>query len=280
MSEFKHKVVVVTGATGGIGRALSWRFAKAGARIVLLDLDAEQLSALQNQVERSGTEVLSLQCDVTDYGRCQSAMQQICNHFGGIDVVINNAGISHHSSFIDTELAVFKRLMEVNYFGAVHCTKAALSSLIKRRGMVINLSSTGGFAPMIGRVAYSASKHALHGLSESLRVELKEQGVHVMIVCPGATATDMHKSTLAGDGSTVALRMDPNRRLAAPADVAEAVFKGAVERKRTVIHSRMSKVSWFYWKFFPAMYENKLYRQLRHDLELPSELEQDSSASN
>ncbi len=181
-NDFKHKVVVVTGATGGIGRALSWRFATAGARIVLIDLDLEQLSALQNQVERSGTEVLSIECDITDFERCQVAMQQVVDQFGGIDVLINNAGISHQSKFAETDMCVFRRVMDVNYFGAIHCTKAALESLVQRHGMIISLSSTGGFAPMLGRVAYSASKHALHGLFESLRVELKEKGVRVMIV--------------------------------------------------------------------------------------------------
>ena len=196
--DFKHKVVVVTGATGGIGRALSWRFASAGARIVLIDLDEAQLSAVQNQVERSGADVLSIVCDITDYQKCQAAMQQVVDHFGGIDLLINNAGVSHRSRFEDTELSVFERVMAVNYFGTLHCTKAALPSLIERKGTIVTLSSTGGFAPMIGRVGYSASKHALHGLFESLRLELKEKGVHVMMVCPGTTATDMHKSMLAG----------------------------------------------------------------------------------
>lgn len=266
--DFKHKVVVVTGATGGIGRALSWRFASAGARIVLVDVDEKHLPCVQNQIERSGADVLSIACDISDFEQCQAAMQQVTEYFGGIDLLINNAGVSHSSRFEDTDLSVFERVMAVNYFGALHCTKVALPSLIERRGMIITLSSTGGFAPMIGRVGYSASKHALHGLFESLRVELKEKGVHVMIVCPGATATEMHKSMLAGDGSIISIPAAPEKNLASPQELADAIFDGAQHHKRIVIHSKMSKMSWFYWKFFPSLFERKLYKQLRTELGL------------
>ena len=269
-NDFKHKVVVVTGATGGIGRALAWRFAKAGARIALLDLDGSQLSALQNQVERSGAEVISLECDITDFDRCNWAMQEIVDQFGGIDVVINNAGISHKSQFAATEMSVFRQIMEVNYFGAIHCTKAALDSLVQRKGMIITLSSSGGFAPMLGRVGYSSSKHALHGLFESLRVELREEGVHVMIVCPGATDTDMRKTTMDGQGEALQLTDEAMARVSSPSDVAEAIYQGALHNQRIVIHSKMSKVNWFYWKFFPALFENKLYKELMaRDYEQP-----------
>lgn len=261
-NDFKHKVVVVTGATRGIGRALCWRFAKAGARIVMIGLDSEQLSALQNQVERSGTEVMSIECDITDYDKCRSAMQDVVAQFGGIDVLINNAGISHRSRFDQTEMVVFRRIMEVNYFGAIHCTKAALDSLVQRKGMIITLSSSAGFAPMIGRVAYSASKHALHGLFESLRLELMEKGVHVMMACPGTTATDLRKNAMAGDGSAVSIPVESTHKMSTPQEVAEAIYRGAEKNRRIVIHSRMSKLSWFYWKFFPALYEYKLYKQL------------------
>lgn len=265
--DFKHKVVVVTGATGGIGRALSWRFATAGARIVLIDVDEEQLPVAQNQIERSGTDVLSIACDIADYEQCENAMAQIVERFGGIDLLINNAGVSHRSRFEDTDLEVFKKVMSVNYFGALHCTKAALPYLIERGGMIITLSSTGGFAPMIGRVGYSASKHALHGLFESLRLELRERGVHVMMVCPGATSTEMHKHMLSGDGSLMAIPAAAANKMATPQAVAEAIFRGAQHQRRIVIHSKMSKMSWFYWKFLPRLFERKLYRLWRAELE-------------
>ena len=233
---------------------------------MLIDLDEEHLPVVQNQIERSGADVLSIACDISDYDKCQAAMQQVVEHFGGIDLLINNAGVSHRSRFEDTEIAVFEQVMAVNYFGALHCTKAALSSLVERRGMIVTLSSTGGFAPMIGRVGYSASKHALHGLFESLRLELKEKGVHVMIVCPGATATDMHKKMLAADGSTVSIPAAA-KKMATPQDVAEAIFHGAQHRQRLVVHSRMSKLSWFYWKFFPSLFEYKMYKQWRSELD-------------
>lgn len=253
--DFKYKVVVVTGATGGIGRALSWRFAKAGARIVLIDLDQEQLLALQNQVERSGVEVMSLVCDIVDKERCIQAVREIEERFGGIDVLINNAGIGHHSLFEQTRTEVIRKVMEVNFFGTLNCTKAALASLIQRKGMIITMSSILGYSPMICLSGYSASKHALHGLFNSLRAELQNDGVHVMIVCPGKTETDLRKHLLSGEGDII--EVERSRLEAPPNEVAEAVFRGASKKKRLVVHSKINRFTQFLYRYFPAYYELK-----------------------
>ncbi len=240
-SDFKHKVVLITGATGGIGRALSWRFATAGARIVLVDLCEEQLSAFQFQVERSGTDVISIQCDITDMEACNNCIEQATEHFGGIDVLINNAGVTHYSPFSETDMDVFRKVMEVNYFGTLNCTKAALESLIERKGMIITMSSILGKTTGENMSGYSASKYALHGLFGALRDELQDSGVHVMIACPGRMDTGLNKHAMAGDGSTIEVpgivsEIQPN-------DVAEAILAAAQKNKNLVEYTGGSWLS-------------------------------------
>ena len=266
--DFRHKVVVVVGAAGGIGRALSWQFAQAGARIVLVDLEADKLAALQYQVEKSGTDVLSFVCDITDFDRCQAVMQDITAQFGGVDVLINNAGVSHRSCFADTQMKVLRRVMEVNYFGAIHCTKAALDSLSARKGLVITLSSTLGLTPAPGLSGYSASKHALHGLFESMRLELKAQGVDVLMACPGTTATDFHKKALSGDGSDIKIPKALPERMGLPQDVASNIFDAARRGKRMVImsHSRRGIRGWFAQRIWPVLYESRGFRRWLNEI--------------
>jgi short-subunit dehydrogenase len=240
-NDFKHKVVVITGATGGIGRALAWRFATAGARIALVDLYKRQLDALQLQVERSGTDVISIQCDITDMEACESCIRQAKEYFGGIDVLINNAGVTHYSAFAETDMSVFRKVMEVNYFGTLNCTRAALQSLIERKGMIITMSSILGKTTGEHMSGYSASKYALHGLFGALRAELQESGVHVMIACPGRMDTGLNKHAMAGNGSTIEVPgivsdVQPN-------DVAEAIFVAAQKNKNLVEYTGDSWLS-------------------------------------
>lgn len=256
---FERKVVLITGGCAGIGRALVLRFAQAGARMVILDLDQEALDSLvQHLSSHHNVEALGLCCDVADDARVEQCVEQAIEHFGGIDVLINNAGVTHRSTFADTRLDVFKRIMAINYFGAVHCTQAALSSLIERNGQIIVMSSLSGFSPLLYRSAYNASKHALHGLFETLRCELKGSGVGVMLVCPGFTATDLRKNALIGDASISAQPPLTMGKVASAQDVAEAIYRAAIKRKRLLV---MSNVDWrarLLARYFPRLFERVL----------------------
>lgn len=261
--DFYRKVVVITGATGGIGRALSQRFAHARTKLALIDLDLEQLSSLANRLEEMGIEVAYFECDITDEQRTREVFNNIIHQFGGIDVLINNAGISHRSRFVDTDLAVFRKVMEVNYFGALHCTKAALDSLVHRKGQIITLSSMAGFSPTFGRSGYSASKYALHGLFESLRTELKDSGVDVMIVCPGFTATDINKTALTGDGGVASSGFSLVGRVASPVEVADAIFIGAHDGKKLLVLSNVGKIARVVSWLFPVYFEKCMSKLVR-----------------
>ncbi|PYC20403.1 short chain dehydrogenase [Aquipseudomonas alcaligenes] len=260
---FERKVVLITGGCAGIGRALAMRFAQAGARLVILDLQRDALDSLvQHLNDHHNCEALGLVCDVADAQAVQRAVAQALERFGGIDVLVNNAGITHRSTFAETEMAVFQRIMAVNYFGAVHCTKAALPSLIARRGQVVVLSSLSGFAPLLYRSAYNASKHALHGLFETLRAELKGSGVNVMLVCPGFTATDLRKNALVGDGSVSQQPPLAIGKVASAQDVAEAIYRGALRRRRLLVLSNVNWRARLLARFFPRLFERVLLPRL------------------
>lgn len=264
---FKNKVVVITGAAGGMGRALCRQFGRAGAKIALLDLRREPLDVLAQELNQTGVQTLALECDVTDEAACQIVMQKIIKGLGRIDVLINNAGITQRSAFAETQPAVFRKVLEVNFFGALHCTKAALPLLIQTQGMIIVMSSIAGFSPLYGRSGYSASKHALHGLFESLRCELKDNGVRVMMVCPGFTATNIEKNALGGDGRPTAHPRSTTGKIATPEEVAEAIYRAALRNKRLLVLSTVGKLAYLVSRFFPAYYERVMTKRLQHELE-------------
>ena len=223
---YRHKVVLVSGGCSGIGRALALRFARAGARLAILDLDQAALDSLvQHLRDHLGGEALGLRCDVADADAVERAVALAVERFGGIDVLVNNAGITHRGTFAETGLGVFRKVMAVNFFGAVHCTRAALPSLLERRGQIVVLSSLTGFAPLLYRSAYNASKHAVMGLTQTAALEYFKQGIRVNAVCPGPIETPM---SLHGFGSADALHammaQTPAGRAGQPDEVVQPVL--------------------------------------------------------
>ena len=238
---FNRKLVLITGGCAGIGRALAVRMAQAGARLVIFDLHQDALDGLvQHLADHHNAEALGLCCYVSDAEAVQRAVTLVIELYGGIDVLVNNAGITHRSPVANTSLAVFQRVMAVNFYGALHCTQAALPSLIAR----------------------DASKHALHGLFETLRGELSDTGVHVMLVCPGYTATDLRKNVLVGDGSTAPPPVLDIGRVASPQDVAEAIYQGALRRRPLLVHSNLDWKARLLARWCPRLYQNLLLPRL------------------
>jgi NAD(P)-dependent dehydrogenase (short-subunit alcohol dehydrogenase family) len=258
----KDKVVVITGGASGIGAALGSCFGQQGSRIALLDVDEEALKGVEQYLLSRGVDVFARTCDVTREESCDQAIQAVLNRYTGVDVLINNAGVTQISLFRETPASVFRRVMEVNFFGSLYCTKAALESLIARKGMIIVVSSTAGVAPLMGRTGYAASKHALHGLFESLRAELFFQWVHVMMACPGFTQTQLQSRALQRTKDQSPDEHDSVGKQANPEEVARAIYRGAVRRKRLLILTPVGKLSYYLNKFAPALYERMMGRKL------------------
>ncbi len=218
---FAGKTVVITGAAGGLGRSLCLRFAAADAFIAALDRDETGLAELERTLAAQRNGHSFHRCDVTDAQACAAAIADIAAAHGQIDVLINNAGISHRSAFAVTRLEVLHRVMDVNFWGAVNATKAALPALTQSRGLIVAISSVAGFSPLIGRTGYAASKHALHGFFESLRSEVADDGIDVVIACPSFIATGIERAALGGDGGPAERPRQTTGREASPQEAAE-----------------------------------------------------------
>lgn len=262
------KVVVITGAAGGIGQALCQCFLDQGDRVAMLDLRAEalELAATGFPPER----VLKIPCDITNLEAFEQAIQQVRQTWGGLDTLVLNAGITHRSLFSETDLSVYRKVMEVNYFGSLNGLKAALPFLKQSKGMVVTLSSVAGFAPLIGRTGYAASKHALQGFFSSLRSELAPHGVGVLIACPAYARTAIEANALSGQGQplgdkkkkTVGAYLDPS-------EVARQIVKATNQRKKTLYIGRVSKMSNLLNRLSPDTYEKTMVRLQKEEFNLP-----------
>jgi NAD(P)-dependent dehydrogenase (short-subunit alcohol dehydrogenase family) len=197
-----RRVFLITGASDGIGSELAVALAQPDADLVLAARRENRLQAVVRRCESAGARALAVRTDVSEPEECRGLVGQAMSAFGGIDVLVNNAGISMYCRLDEvTDLSVFERLVRVNYLGAVFCTYHALPHLKARRGLVVAVSSLQGKTGFPGYSGYSASKHAMQGFFDSLRIELAGSGVDVLVVSPGPVATNIHVNRLGPDGS-------------------------------------------------------------------------------
>ena len=265
-NDLKNKIAVVTGAASGIGAAISKAFASKGARLGLLDIDEAAVKAAAADMVADGMDAIGICCDVAREAECEAAINAIVTHYGGIDILVNNAGITQRSAFIDTRIDVYRRIMDVNFFGSLHCTKYAIAGLVERKGSIVIIESVAGVAPLVGRTGYCASKHALHGLFTSLRAELIGSGVHIMIVCPGFVRTNLQTRALDADGRITTHPQSTAGRQDSPARVADAVYRAMLKKKNILVLSPLGKLAYWMSRFFPNLYERLMVRQLKSEL--------------
>ena len=196
----KSKVVIVTGASSGIGKALAVECANRGGHVVLAARNKDELNKVKDIIDHHGGDCIVTVTDVTDEESCEKMIHHVVEDYGRIDVLINNAGISMRAILEDMDMDTFKKVIDVNFWGAVNCTKHALPYLIKSKGSVVGISSIAGFMGLPARTAYSASKYGLQGFLDSLRVENLKTGLHVMVACPGYTESNIRKRALDANG--------------------------------------------------------------------------------
>ena len=254
---FKNKVVVITGGSDGIGKALIDALVPLGAKIATCGRNADKLQKLSQQYP--GNTLHTVVADVSNYNDCKKFIHSVIVTFGGIDILINNAGISMRALLQDVDVEVIKKVMSINFEGTVHCTKLALDSIIKRKGTVVGISSIAGYRGLPGRTGYSASKFAVNGFLEALRVELFDTGVHVMWVCPGFTASNIRNAALIKDGSQQGQTPLDEQSLMTAAECATMTIKAIEKRKRTLIYTVADKRTVWLNKLFPGLMD-KLVR--------------------
>ena len=255
-----NKVIWITGASSGIGEALARAFSQQGARLVLSARRSDELERVRAGLADPERHLV-LPLDLTDSDSFAAATQTVIDQCQRIDILVNNGGISQRSRIIDTDLAVDRRVMEVNYFGAIGLTKAVLPAMRQAGGgQVVVISSLVGELPTPMRSAYCASKHALHGWFEALRAEEHDKGIRVLMVMPGFIRTNVSINAITADGSSHGV-MDDHQAAGLDVDVCAGRIVRAVQRGREQVIIGGREVAGIWLKrFFPSLYRKVIRR--------------------
>lgn len=266
----KGKVVIVTGASSGIGKALAYRFNTAGSHLVLAARNQAKLKEIQSDLEQQGNgQILTVPTDVTSREACEHLVAEAVRQFGRVDVLINNAGISMRALVQDLDVEVIERVMQVNFFGTVYCTKAALAEVMKNKGAIVGVSSIAGFRGLPARSGYSSSKFAMHGFLEALRTELLEKDVHVLLACPGFTESNIRNTALTQDGSPQGKTPLAESNLMTAEEVADRIYKALIGKKRTLVLTRQGKLTVFMNKLFPKWMDKMVLNHFKKEPDSP-----------
>ena len=240
---FANKTYLITGASEGIGRSLAIKLAEKGANLALAARNQDALAETANACIHSGGKAIFIPTDVTKPEACQNLIEQAIKTFGAIDGLVNNAGISMFAKFEEvTDLSIFDRIMQVNYLGAVYCTHYALPYLKQSKGLLVAISSLTGKYGIPTRSGYAASKYAMQGFFDCLRIELRGTGVNVLVVFPGFVATDIRHKLLGTDGKIIkATLSNEQENMMSVSECAEQIVKAMEKRKRELIMTRRGR---------------------------------------
>lgn len=245
---FKDKVVIVTGGTDGIGKALVEELLQAGAKVATCGRDNDKLYRLQSSFPSSPLHTMV--ADVSSENDCRRFVETTIKFFGGVDIIINNAGISMRALLKDASTEVVRRVMDINFFGAVYCTKYALNSIIERKGTIVGVSSIAGYRGLPGRSAYSASKYALQGWLEAIKTELMYDNVHVMWVSPGFTTSNIRNAALNKDAKSHGETPMDESKMMSSEECAHHILTAVRKKKRSLVLTFTGKRTVFLNKFF------------------------------
>lgn len=230
---FTNKTIVLTGASTGIGQSLAVALAQQKANLVLAARNSTALAATVATCTQTGAQAIAVPTDVTQPEACQQLINTAIATFGQIDCLINNAGISMLTPFDQvTDLSIFEQVMQVNYLGAVYCTHYALPTLKASQGLIVAVSSLCGKTAVPTRTGYVASKHALQGFFDTLRIELRGTGVDVLVVSPGFVATDIRQRALGGDGQVLGESPRDESKGTMSVDQCVQQIMGAMQRRQ------------------------------------------------
>jgi short-subunit dehydrogenase len=265
----KNKVVVISGASSGIGKACAWHFAKNGSKVVLAARSNDKLKVISEEMMSAGYEVLTVQADVSIEEDCQHLISETISKFKGIDVLINNAGISMRATLEDMDLSVMKKVMDINFYGTVFCTKYALPHILKSKGSVVGVSSIAGYKGLPARTAYSASKFAMQGFLESLRIENLKKDLHVLIACPGFTASNIRNTALSKDGEVQKESPRDESKMMTAEKVAEYIYKAVVNRQNSIVLTINGKLTVLLNTLLPSLVDRLVYNHLKKEPNSP-----------
>lgn len=263
------KRIIITGASSGIGYALAEKAASLKYKITLVARSEDKLLEMSERLAKNGTECLVVAADVSKEFDCKRVIEQSVARFGGIDLLINNAGISMRALLKDVELDVIRKVMDINFYGTVYCTKFALPYLLESKGSVVGISSIAGVKGLPARTGYSASKFAMHGFLEALRIENLKTGLHVLLACPGYTASNIRNAALNEKGSSQTESPLDEGKLMSAEEVAEHIFKAIAKRKNYLYLTFQGKMTVFLSKFFSGLLDKLVYNTVAKEKDSP-----------
>lgn len=261
MKSFKNKVIIITGASSGIGMACAHQLSQLGANIVLAARSFDKLKRIATEFSCNGSNCIPVKTDVTIEEDCKKLVEETIKRFGKIDILINNAGISMRALFADVEISVLKKVMDVNFWGTVYCTKYALSHIRETKGTIVGISSIAGFHGLPGRTAYSASKFAMQGFLESVRIENMKTGVNVLILSAGFTSSNIRKMALDAHGNPQGETPRNEEKLTSPEKVAKNVIRAIRKNKRNRIMTLEGQLMVFFQRIIPRLVDITIYRK-------------------
>ncbi|HEY0741478.1 MAG TPA: SDR family oxidoreductase [Chryseosolibacter sp.] len=265
----KDKVVIITGGSSGIGKALASEFGSKGSKIIITGRNADELDRTVDELRAKGISILGLQSDVSKEEDNKRMAAFAIQSFGKIDILINNAGISMRALFEEVDIEVVKKVMDINFYGVLYATKFCLPEIKKTQGSVVGISSIAGFRGLPGRTGYSASKFALNGFLEVLRTELLKTGVHVLTACPGFTASNIRKRALTKDGKAQAESPRDEDKMMTAEECAMHIYNATVNRKRTLVLTSQGKLAVFLNKWLPGFADKMVYNVMAKEANAP-----------
>jgi len=258
MSNFTDKIVVITGGSDGIGKALVAQFLALGAKVATCGRNENKLSLLATEFPSSN--LYTAQVDVSKQDESEAFIKQVVDNWGRIDILINNAGISMRALVSEVSVETLQNVMDINFWGTVYCTKAALPSIQQNKGVIVGVSSIAGYRGLPGRSGYSASKFALNGWLEALKTELYASGTHVMWVCPGFTTSNIRNAALDKNAKAQGESPMDEGSMMSSEECATHIIHAIEKRKRSLVLTFTGKRTVFMNKYFPA-WADKLVHQ-------------------
>lgn len=263
------KVAIITGGSSGIGQALTLKYAKEGYSVAFTGRNKERMEATEKELETLGAPYLSLHLDAASETDNEKMVEQTVSKFGQVDVLVCNAGISMRALFEDLDLDVFKQLMDINFYGSIYAVKYALPHILKSKGSIIAISSINGWRSTPARSAYSSSKFAMQGFFESLRTEVMSRGVHVLVVCPGFTSSNIRNVALTADGKAQGESPRDEQKMMSSEEVANRTYKAQQRRKRDLILTFQGKLAVTLNKLIPSRLDKMVYNMMKKEADSP-----------
>ncbi len=269
IERMKDKVVIITGGSSGIGKAMAEVFGRHGSKIVITGRNLQDLNQAVEDLKAQGISALGFQADVSIEDDNRRMAEETINVFGRIDILINNAGISMRALFNEVDLNVVKKVMDINFYGVLYATKYCLPEILKSKGSIIGISSIAGYRGLPGRTGYSASKFALNGFLEVLRTEMLKKDVHVLTACPGFTSSNIRKRSLTKDGTSQGESPRDENSMMSAEVCAQHIYKATVKRKNILILTAQGKFTVLLNKLWPGLTDKLVYKVMAKEANAP-----------